>query len=64
MDLRCYEEIEDVNTPSLNEPSYMERLLQLENISVIREDYFATIQTEVTCDMRKICLEWLWEVSS
>lgn len=66
MDLRCDEQIADTygNGPIvLADPRYMKRLLLLEPLFVINEDYFSTIQTEITLEMRRICLEWLSEVS-
>lgn len=58
MDLSCNENIAD-----LDDSLDIERLLLLEPLYVINEDYFRTIQTEISSDMRQTCLEWLWEVS-
>lgn len=58
MDLICNENIADFDD-SLD----IERLLLLEPLYVINEDYFDTIQTEISSAMRQTCLEWLWEVS-
>lgn len=67
MNLRCEERIADSHGDGpavLADPRYMERLLLLEPLFVINEDYFTTIQSEISVEMRKVCLEWLSEVSS
>lgn len=65
MDLHCNEEIADRynNGPVvLADPLYIQRLLLVEPIFLINEDYFHTIQDAITIEMRKECLEWLSEV--
>lgn len=48
---------------SLPDPRVLQNLIKVEHLYVVTQDYFATMQTEINPNMRKICLNWVFEVS-